>query len=760
MKTKLWLLGLLAVLLGGLLPLAQPATAQDIENPKLDLVIIVDESGSMWFDTDKPRERINALNLLMDTLASEGETGDKVRVSLIAFGSAELTEVILPFTPVNSNTVDDIKQVYQDYNDDLANPPNGRVVGLGWTDVLHALNLAEEVFTDPRNGHLQSHKPAIIILTDGKPETDDVNEGVSDYSRKIDQYIDQVFAKASQFQSPPGGMFYYDGPCTAPKEGVVSIYTIAIREGATLDEIYRDIWSKLAEKNGGDYKASPEGLTLGALGGSYYEIWCDLTCCNSRLERITPPMERLYTVSNVYKRIIFTVLKDNPDVEVEIYRPGSTTPITESEDQVIVNQSLKDEVWSIGRSDPWVGNWTVKLTGSGQVWFAYERYTDYFHVEQISPVGSFVKACTPIEIALRLVNSDGQPLTENVADFNLEVRTPDGKIVVLGSITPTDDLFQTEFTDTCMDGEYQLSGLFELTDLPESDIVSEWAWNDTIRVVLDPYLSIVSPAQDSEIHANEAVPLQVDVKVGDKLDPHTATQRDVAYVNIYRDADLVGGSYSLSLDSALGDSRLVGEVPENTLREGRYSAEFVLQTLDNPVPDVRRVEFSIIPRSADFIPPPVDEPSPTPVSPTPTSTPAPPNDPPAPGQIAAIAGLIVALAGLIGGGWWYTQLPGMLGMLLNFDGGSMAIGTGWRRKFPQTKTFPTTSGEEVKLKFSPGGLVDGSPATTVTLVSDLSDAQVKIDDQPVLMQRGDAAVITRDTAALTIADVDYDILTL
>jgi len=735
--------------------------AQEMEMPNLDLVIIIDESGSMWFQTDIPRERIHAFNLLMDTLASEGTTGDKIRVSVIAFGSAELSEIVFPFRPVNSDTVDEIKQIYKAYNDKLANPSSGKVVGLGWTDALHALNLAEQVLTDNRNGHLPGHKPGIIILSDGKPETAAIHEGVANFDQKITTYIDQMLAEAAQFQSPPGGLFYYDGPCTAPKEGVVPIYTIAVREGVKLAPIYREIWRKLAEQNGGDYK-SKDSLTVDSLGSAYYDVWCTLTCCTSRLEPITVPMERLYPVHNTYKRIIFTVLKDNPDVQVEIYRPGVTMPLTGDDPHVILNQSLKDEVWSIARSAPWEGDWTVKLLGSGQVWFAYERYTDYFKVEQISPVGGFVKACTPLDIALRLVNSDGQPITQNVADFTLEVKTPEGQILTLGSIAPTEDMFETVYRDTCTEGEYQFSGLFKLTALPGSDAASEWPWQDTIHAVLDSYLSIVSPAPGHTIHSNEPLLLQADVNVGDKPDQYTATQKDVAQVHIYRDNRLAAGPYLLTYKGDVGVARLAGEVPKDTLPEGDYVAEFTLRAPGNPVPDVRQVAFTVLPKGADFVPPtstpvpPIVTPIPTPVPPTPTSIPVPPVEPPPLGSIITILGAILGVLGLVGGWWGYRQLPAMPGLLLKHEGDSISIGQGWRGKFPQTKTFPTEHGESAKVQFYAGTSTEGERSTMVKLLNDLNESQMRVDDQ-WLLQAGDTATISSASERLVIDGEYYDI---
>ena len=49
--------------------------------PKLDVVVIVDESASMWETTDLERKRIDAFNLLIDSLGGFERSSENVRVS-------------------------------------------------------------------------------------------------------------------------------------------------------------------------------------------------------------------------------------------------------------------------------------------------------------------------------------------------------------------------------------------------------------------------------------------------------------------------------------------------------------------------------------------------------------------------------------------------------------------------------------------------------------------------------------------------------
>ena len=741
-------------LFSGALPTAR--AEEDIGLPRLDVVIIVDESGSMWFDTDIERERINAFNLLIDTLGSETSRGDKVRVSVIAFGSAELTEVVLPFTNVNSGTVDAVKKKYQDFNDGLANPPDGEVVGLKWTDALRALQKAEEVLL---SGHLSDHKPAIIILSDGKPETEDIHEGTDGFDQNISMYINQMYSQAARFHSPPGGQFHYEGICEPLMPGWVPIYTIGIREGASLPAIYNDIWRKLAEQNGGRYYAEDpqDKLQLGKLGSTYYEIWTDLVCQTSELETGYAPLIREYEVSSLYKRIIFTVLKDNSNIGVEVYRPGATAPMDENDPNLILNRSLKDEVWSIGISEPWAGTWTVKLTGSGEVWFSYDRFTDVFRVERIHPPSNFVPACTPIDIALRIVNSEGTPITDHVERFEVTVETPDEQTLPLGKVSPQQDTFSFHYGNTCVEGDYKFSGVFQIAEL-ESGTTIEWPWQNTIRANLDPYLEIVSPVGGS-YHTNEPVPLQVDIKVGPGVDAFTATKNPPVIANVYQNTNPVsGGPYHLVYDGALGPSRMKGSIPSNTLGEGNYVVEFSLELPRDTF--VRQSEFMIIAPGASTVAPPTPTELPTNTpAPPPTSTPQPePTEPPiSAGTVVAIMGSLAALGAIGAGAWWYRQLPTMLRFSLEDynTGVSRMVGTKGGGKFSQTMSFTSHSDQPVKLRFSPGPNIDDLPSTQVTLLNDLDqDTSVQIDNLP-LSYRGDSAQITSDSDNLTIDNEQY-----
>ena len=733
----------LSIVLGSLcLALAPAALGQEgneINTPRLDLVVIVDESGSMWQETDLNRERIDAFNLLIDTLAFDRAAGDEVRINLIAFGS-EAHEVI-PFEEgaVNAQTVTTLKNKYLAFQEGLT------LEGLGWTDIYQALQLAEQALL---RGHRPDHKPVIMILSDGKPETVELNEGMPGFEQSIGPYIDQILQQAARFQSEPGGPFYYEGACEPLQKGWVPIYTIAVREGAVLPEIYQEIWLELARQNGGAYYADPAGLSLGQLGGRYYEIWTQLICRNSELELVTLPFRGEYEVNNLYQRIVFTILKETPNVEVRLYRPDGRQ-MSEGEPGSILNRSRLDEVWSISRSEPWSGTWIVELSGEGTVRFGRELFADTFEIKQLSPVSNFISACDPIELILQITNRAGVPIAENVQRFQLEVTAPDQPPTSV-EVGPEGDVFRYRYDQTCADGEYHFSGLFQISDeglLDEGSIIEE-GWATTIRATLEPSLEIVSPRPDTTYYSDEAIPLAVDIKLGDEYDEATAARNPPVRAVIYQGANLMG-EFQLAYSGVDSPARMVSEPPA-ALPAGHYRVEFNAQLAENQALQRQAVEFLVAPANA---------PPPPPAPPAPPAAVVEPPTPISPLLIAALLGSFALLAAVGGGWWWYRQSPALLPFSLTGpDGRFDIIGRKFGGRLAESRTFPTRNGETVQLQFSPGQDEEGQRATWATLLNDLAATPVRVD-QLSLRAKGESALITGQSDTLMIDGDRYIIST-
>lgn len=756
-------LGLFFFLLAGRSPVVygQEGDSSIPNIPKLDVVVIVDESASMWETTDLDRKRIDAFNLLIDSLGGLERSSENVRVSVIAFGSAELTQVVVPFTPVNSQTVNDIKEAYFFFNERLAYPADGAVVGLRWTDALYALELAEAQFTDATNGHRPEYKPAIIIMSDGKPETQQINDkaGDSDFESKLESYINQILAQAAKFSSEPGELYYYEGPCEPPlKKGWVPIYTVAVNDGAILPTNYQEIWRKLAEQNGGSYYAEPGHLTPQNLGSVYFEIYRDLICQESRLEPIAVPSVNEYQVEELYSNIVFTILKGNEGIQVRLYRPDGSQ-LSESDPNVIVNKSRLDEVWSIKRGGSWAGTWKVELTGEGRILFSYDTFSD-IQINTISPTSDFSKAGKPIDISVEVINSDGTPLTSSVQSFTLDVIRPSGETTPLGNLTATGERFNYSFEDTLTEGEYYFEGQMTMNQ-PSGGGTIQQPWSLRMVSVLDPYLSMVSPPENITLYTSEPLDLQVDIKVADQPAVALASQNPPVTALLFKDGIQVYEPVTLVFAGELAPARMRGQIPPNTLQEGEYTIQYTLEAQGiKAEQEIIRTNFIMQPATVATTATPAPVPTATP-APVPTVVPEPPEPLPL-GFILAMLLVLLLVAIVVLAVVWYMQSPKMQPFTLRSygDGTMETYGQRLGGKLSQNKRFFTKTGEEIKLQFSPAQDVDGNQATKVTLMNNPADpaAFVEVDGQR-LFGKGESALITKESDWLTIDGEHYEIQT-
>jgi len=693
---SLVMLGLVALMLSPQITTAQQNTVA----PKVDLVILVDESGSMWQTTDIEGKRVDAFNLLIDSIGLYDNATEDFRVSVIAFGSTDKSQIIMKFKPVNVSTVEEIKKIYKKFYDQLDTPnEKGVKAGLRWTDVLQGLKLAEEVLVDPSNGHSSDYKPAILILSDGKPETETINEAIPDANQKIAAYIEQIFSQANSLSSEPGGKFDYQGVCEPLKQGYVSIYTVIIRDGVILPPNYDNIWRRLAEQNGGDYfpaKDPDQPLRLPELGEIYDTIQKKLKCQNigDKFMEKKVPNESAYQVESIYKSIQFQILKDTPNVEVEIYRPDGTL-VESSDSLVILNRSLQDEVWSIQKGDVWAGKWKVLLKGSGTVYFKYTTTQDAYRVTPEQLPKRFIRACSPLDVALQVNGSNGKPVTTEVKDFQLTITKADGKSDTL-PITPPGDTFQHSYADTCMDGQYNIEAIIKIAD------TMTITWRDQINVNLDPRLVVINPTEGSSYYTTDAINIETDVKVGSNDDEATASGKLDIKAELYQ-ANQNLGSYPLTYDGSIAKARLRGEIPANSLTEGQYRLEFKGNFRKNvSVEPAPTINFEV--KAGGEVAAPV--PATNTPTPTITATPAPTSTPiPIPGgsgqAMGGILGGLVILVTAVAGGMYFAKLPKMPTITLeNSSTGNQYVQGSFLGRWPTTKTLSFGT-DSARIQFRP-----------------------------------------------------------
>lgn len=190
------------------------ATGQTVQTTKqqpLDIVLVLDQSGSMANNFDKKTSRQaamkNAVNGFIDKVAKNYTEGAAHRISIVTFGSE--AKVLQNWTKVDANGTDDLKN---------------KVSGLPETPA-GATNVAEgmtKAYTQLSNAQ-KDHKKVVVVFTDGVPTTH------SDFSTKVATNAIET-AKAL-------------------KDNQTEIYTIGIFNGVNANQLYGEKWAYLFYKD-------------------------------------------------------------------------------------------------------------------------------------------------------------------------------------------------------------------------------------------------------------------------------------------------------------------------------------------------------------------------------------------------------------------------------------------------------------------------------------------------------------------------------
>lgn len=747
--------------------------AQEPNPPKLDIVLIVDESGTMWRETDVDGRRKDALDFLVDMLGASDQAGgdDDFRLSIIAFGTE--AETVVEFTPVNFQTADSIKQRYEDFSAELR-AENG-VDGMGWTDILKALDAASAQL---QAGHKSDHKPAIIILTDGIPETEMMNDDVSGFEEALNGYIASVNAKAATLS---GGNLNYVGACGAASR--VPIYTIPVRQGAQLDERYGGLWRTLARESGATYNPDPnEQFDQLRLGDVYASIYQELVCQpNAPGEIIDVPAEgatRIFRVNSIYDAIKFTILKDSENVTVRIYRPAPNgiergALIQRGEPGVVATQSRFDEVWNIRRTEPWEGSWTVELSGRGRVLFRATPFFSSLRLQRLSPA-DFVIACTPIEAAWQVVTDQGEIINQPIVESFQASYQIAGEAAqeILGTETSPNS-FAADIPEdvTCRADTIDLIADFVIADTDGDGEPSIFQDKRTVEVDITPRLVVRYPTlAEGEYCDTEGILLATDIKLAANDDSERAARNPPLSVFV-RDVNTGGTHFDglLQYNPNNGLARMETMMPPNTLAPGEYRVEYSLQVDDRPdaqAQSVFRVKKCIVPP---------DPPTATPTATlTPTATPTamptpvppplcPPDCPPPPSPpwwlLPLIVGVLV-VAGFVLLWQMWRATPNLLPFAITSPDGTQRVGQGlFDRKRATFKLGGYTL--EAKGAKTP----EGTHATQIRVVDAPQDTDAGLEvvsnkgEKEYLQFKGERALIHPDTDAIVSGNDRFDVQT-
>ncbi len=316
--------------------------------PGLDVLLIIDQSGSLWelgdVGTDPDLLRMEGARLFAAALGVDGAAAG-YRLGAIYFGSRPT--LLAPLTPLTGQAGQRAALLAA-----LAGDPQP----MGWTDVNAALALAyDELFLSPRAQ--DDTAKAVVLFTDGRPQSETL-----DTPAALATYIDALRAQIQAFTA----------------EGA-AVHTVLLANTASdadplTAELYRPLWVSLAQQDSSvqfyEARASQDLPVI------YHDIVAQLHRSNSQglvvQETVQDSLQATVDVAEGWQTATFVVHKSAPGLAVTLAQPDGQV-LTADAPGVRYNGQLggRYETWSIDR--PAAGPWRVQVAGSGAValWLDY-----------------------------------------------------------------------------------------------------------------------------------------------------------------------------------------------------------------------------------------------------------------------------------------------------------------------------------------------------------------------------------------------------
>lgn len=368
--------------------------------PNLEVILLIDESGSMVV-TDPENRRIDAVELFINTLGVD-LSGADFRLALIAFNN---DAKVIGDGFVSLKTSDARTQLLQQYREQ-------RGFTAGNTNVLAGLQQARALL----DNHQPGYKPIVVVISDGQPETEEANvnspEKLRLYNEELRNYA------ANEFDD----VRYEGQQCASQGITGTPIYTIAIRSAALATEAsypkeLKDLWLELTSLSNGSYAENIGGnntqfqQNLQIIFTQFLRDWLCVQVDSSTFEPL--PSTKTFFVNDSHAQLIFSIAKTDPNVQVKIQNAAGKEVLSTA-DGVNRHQSGLSESWAILRPpdrQEWSGEWTIQLTGPGEVSFIPIYVTDLIRLNLISPPVGVLPLGGDLLIQAEVLDNNGQPVS-------------------------------------------------------------------------------------------------------------------------------------------------------------------------------------------------------------------------------------------------------------------------------------------------------------------------------------------------------------
>jgi hypothetical protein len=479
--------------------------------PGLDVIMLVDESETMWNHTDTEGVRVNTVNFFIDMLSSE-QSGSVHRLGIVAFGTEPH---VIPYALLDSQSAaEELKEQYAAVHKSIESHKDEE-----YTDTNKALRAALEMMDAngewrTANGERRTgaRKTAIILISDGQPTNVQVSEKKG--RDKVVAYLDETRGLLEQLR----GYEYLDNIC--PNKSGTPLYMVGIgvdklEESSSPDfiSLYREFWQGASAKAGGYYK---EAERVQEMQGISAYIFSELLCTPATPPlAVRSPQVLEYQVYSSYFQISFTISdKEKPELTAKVYRPqedGTAGGVALRKDEEGVSwqsNGIDYEIWSVRYTEPWTGTWQVVLEGEGRAEFSYVFFPN-MTINLYEPSSGFLPADKPFTIRARIMDENGQPVDVPVKDFQVEIEGEkrDGEKVFRKQLPLEKDggTFVAQLEALEQTGEYSLT-LQAL--LPDGTPLYEHKW---VTLISAPWVEMAEPGWGSSYQPTEPIPLQARV---------------------------------------------------------------------------------------------------------------------------------------------------------------------------------------------------------------------------------------------------------
>lgn len=340
----------------------------------LDVVLVIDQSGSMTRVTDREGLRMEVAKTFVDFLSSWAVVGQDHRVGVVNFGTYAPPEKSIPITAVRLQ-YEQIKQRLSEQKAEFSQRH------LGHTMFVRALKEAVRLLEDS-NAFQSNRRSAIIILTDGRPD-DGTGGPLEPYFKEIANYVNQellphqvylyVVAIDRTNTYWPSNKLYWESICTSRR-------TFQVQSIAEAEQVYLEIIADL-------------------LGLDWQQV-------KTQTVNVPPYLER----------VSFTLLKLSPEVRLRVLDPGGKeiTPKVPGVFYRTDEKGIRYEIYSI--PDPEPGTWTVEpVVQSGQSFLG--KVTVLMHSLFVTTIVHSPKNPHPLKMPMRFEvefrRRDGKSIQEN-----------------------------------------------------------------------------------------------------------------------------------------------------------------------------------------------------------------------------------------------------------------------------------------------------------------------------------------------------------